>query len=322
MIRVSVIIPVYNLENYLVKCLESCVTQTLHDIEIICINDGSTDQSLTVLRQFEATDPRVRVIDIPNGGVVHARETGIENARGACITFLDGDDYLPPYALEVLNNKITETNADIVNGTVVHVIRDQKKFFIRGNKVQNRDEFLHDCFRNQDFYMHARLFKRELFAQRTFVCPPDITHNEDSILLLSLTFPAEVIASCTAEEYYYIFRPSSVSGSFSDKQYVHVLKARKMVRDIFKEKGLQDRYRSELTFFLMIAVFDILRYGNAGILSPEDFKLMSLKNLRYGDTRKILKKHLSKSEYKWIYPACISPHLFTKTVSFLRTKKS
>lgn len=319
MIRISVIIPVYNLENYISKCIESCINQTFSDIEIICVNDGSKDRSLSILKQYESEDSRIRVIDTPNQGVVLARRTGFEKSCGDYITYVDGDDYLPLNALEKLYEKAVETGADIVNGTIVCVGWADKKDIVRGNSVQNREDFIRSALRNQDFYLPARLFKRELFEQRPFLCPPEITHNEDVIVLLSLAFVANTVASCTVESYYYVFRPSSVSGSVSDQQYIHILSARKMTLDIFRNAGLEEKYRSKLLFFMMIVVFNIVRYGNATkILSPSDIHFLSLKNLFYGNVRQILKQHQSGKEHILMYPACAFPRLFLGTTYCLR----
>ena len=98
--EISVIIPVYNLENYLVPCLESVVAQSYRDFEAIVINDGSRDASGSIAESFAAQDPRIRVITTPNQGVARARETGLRAARGRWICFLDGDDRWEPDILQ------------------------------------------------------------------------------------------------------------------------------------------------------------------------------------------------------------------------------
>lgn len=90
--KVSVIIPVYNVEKYLDDCLENVVNQTLQDIEIICVNDGSTDNSLEVLQKYENEDARIKIINKENGGLSSARNAGIKEAKGEYILFLDSDD--------------------------------------------------------------------------------------------------------------------------------------------------------------------------------------------------------------------------------------
>ena len=99
-VKVSIIVPVYNVEEYLSKCLDSCIGQTLYDIEIICINDGSTDSSLQLLHKYAAVDPRIKVIDQKNSGVAVARNAGLSAANGNWIMFLDPDDYLSKNACE------------------------------------------------------------------------------------------------------------------------------------------------------------------------------------------------------------------------------
>ena len=92
--KVSIIVPVYNVEEYLVKCLDSLVNQTLKEIEIICINDGSTDNSLEILNTYAQKDSRITIIDKKNEGVSAARNTGLNISKGEYIMFVDSDDYL------------------------------------------------------------------------------------------------------------------------------------------------------------------------------------------------------------------------------------
>ncbi|NLP45229.1 MAG: glycosyltransferase [Peptococcaceae bacterium] len=111
---VSVIIPVYNVEKYLPQCLDSLLNQTLKDIEIICIDDGSTDNSLSILRRYEEMDSRVRVYTQNNKGAGAARNKGIELARGEYFSFLDSDDFFEPEMLELAYKASVDNNADIV----------------------------------------------------------------------------------------------------------------------------------------------------------------------------------------------------------------
>lgn len=113
MVLVSVIVPVYNAENYLNKCLTSICHQSLKDIEIITINDGSEDQSLTVLQNFAQMDARITVLDTENGGVSKARNLGMEQAKGQYITFVDADDWLELTMLEELFHACRLTGSNI-----------------------------------------------------------------------------------------------------------------------------------------------------------------------------------------------------------------
>ena len=112
--KVSIIIPIFNLENHLHQCLESAVNQTLADIEILCVNDGSRDRSLEIIKDFEERDRRIVVIDQPNGGVASARNAGLNAAKGEYVRFLDGDDSLPLEACANLYRFARQENSDVL----------------------------------------------------------------------------------------------------------------------------------------------------------------------------------------------------------------
>ncbi len=114
MTKVSIIVPVYNVVEFLPKCLDSLICQTVNDIEIICINDGSTDNSLEILKNYAQKDKRIIVINKENAGVAAARNEGLEAARGEYIMFLDSDDYfVSPESCRKAYNSIREADADI-----------------------------------------------------------------------------------------------------------------------------------------------------------------------------------------------------------------
>jgi len=111
--KISVIIPVYNVENYLEKCLLSVMWQTFNDIEIICVNDGSTDNSRIILEKYQKRDSRIKIIDKENGGLSSARNAGMKVATGEFYSFIDSDDWIENTMLEKLYNNITSLNTDI-----------------------------------------------------------------------------------------------------------------------------------------------------------------------------------------------------------------
>lgn len=112
---VSIIVPVFNAEPYLPECLDSILGQTLRDIEIICVNDGSTDRSLAVLEAYRARDARVRVVNLPKGGVSVARNTGVALAAGDALMFVDADDWVEPDFCEVPYLLARETQSEVVS---------------------------------------------------------------------------------------------------------------------------------------------------------------------------------------------------------------
>lgn len=127
-LKVSVIIPVYNAEAYLRQCLDSVCGQTLRELEIICVDDGSTDRSLEILREYAGKDSRVRIAAQANGGAGAARNHGLRLATGECLSFLDSDDFFEPDMLELAYRQLQEYQADFVifNSDQYHM--DQEKF--------------------------------------------------------------------------------------------------------------------------------------------------------------------------------------------------
>jgi len=114
MVRVSVVVPVFNVERYVSECLENLVSQTLRDIEIICVNDGSTDGSRAVLSRFAQRDDRIRIIDQANGGISSARNTGVAVARGEYLYFQDSDDFIDLDTLEQLYERAAADGLDVL----------------------------------------------------------------------------------------------------------------------------------------------------------------------------------------------------------------
>ena len=114
MVKISVIIPVYNVGEFLNEAISSLLNQTFTDFELICVNDGSKDNSLEILEKFSEIDPRVIVIDKENGGCGSARNRALDEAKGEYIYFFDPDDYILPNAFEELYKNITDNNSDLV----------------------------------------------------------------------------------------------------------------------------------------------------------------------------------------------------------------
>ena len=112
--KVSVVIPVYNVEKYLRECVDSVLIQSYTDLEIILVDDGATDSSGKICDEYVATDKRVKVIHKENGGLSSARNIGLDSSTGQYVYFLDSDDYIEPNTIKVLINTIRESEADFV----------------------------------------------------------------------------------------------------------------------------------------------------------------------------------------------------------------
>ncbi|MBQ3695897.1 MAG: glycosyltransferase family 2 protein [Alphaproteobacteria bacterium] len=173
--KISVIVPIYNTEKYLEKCLDSVLGQTFKDIEIICVNDGSQDDSAAILKKYALKDRRIKIITQSNQGISVARNVGIENAKSGWIAFLDSDDMLPSYALQVLYDIVQKTNVQIASSRVF--LRDEvqdvqslmrpsdKDYVVWTNGLADfvRDSKIFSSVTNKLF--DVRLFKKQRFSK-------------------------------------------------------------------------------------------------------------------------------------------------------------
>ncbi len=132
--KISVIIPIYNMEKYLKECLNSVINQTLKDIEIICVNDGSIDNSLTILKEYEKKDKRIKIINQKNSGVAIARNRAIDISKGQFIAFLDSDDKI------INDNSLENLYYAAVNNNVL-ISGENSNYYLNGKKIKKLDHF-------------------------------------------------------------------------------------------------------------------------------------------------------------------------------------
>ena len=126
--KVSVVIPIYNVEKYIARCLDSVLAQSLNDLEIILVDDGTPDGSMQIVGRYAATDHRFRIVTHErNRGLMQARKTGYMIAESDYVLFCDSDDYLPPTAIETLYNEAKRSDADIVSGDMTLVFPDGRQ---------------------------------------------------------------------------------------------------------------------------------------------------------------------------------------------------
>lgn len=128
--KLSIIVPVYNVSPWLSKCLKSLISQTYKDFEIICVNDGSSDDSVDILRTFAKDDSRIKIINHnTNHGLFHTRITGINASSGDYVAFVDSDDYVSCDWFRPLINVLEETNSDMVVGNTINVDEAENKYY-------------------------------------------------------------------------------------------------------------------------------------------------------------------------------------------------
>lgn len=217
--KISIIVPVYNVEAYLPKCLDSLINQTLKDIEIICINDGSTDKSLEILQKYAKEDKRIKIIDQENQGPGVTRNNGIEVVTGDYIMFLDCDDWLDTNACELAYNQINKYKNDIVFFNFKRFYESSKKTFIDNDKLSGFKKIMNNPQINlatcQNQYMKTAYTWSQIYSKK-FVVENDIKYSEtflceDLVFLVKAIINANTVSVLNKPIYNYRVRKSSIS---------------------------------------------------------------------------------------------------------------
>ena len=220
MTKLSIIVPVYNVEKYLPKCLESLIKQTLKDIEIICVNDGSMDNSLAILKEFASKDSRIRIIDNQHQGVAKTRNTGIEQSTGEYIGFVDSDDYIDLDFFEKLYNSATKSNSDIAIASILK----HKNFFNIYNAKYTKEETaitIQDKIKLCEDKKHFFFYAWNKIYHSGFIKENNIKFSEgqiyeDVMFAIKALYYSNKIISVYGTKYHYIEHENSLT-KYKDK---------------------------------------------------------------------------------------------------------
>lgn len=213
---VSIIVPVYNVEPYLDRCLDSIRGQSWENLEVWLVNDGSTDGSLALCRAVETADSRFHVIDKPNSGVSDSRNAALDRATGTYIQFVDGDDYLEPTATETLVRAAVTSGADLIIAHFYRVsgTRKARQGHIREEKLLTRREFAEEMMKAPaNFYygvLWNKLYRRSLISANGLRFEKELNWCEDFLFNLEYIKYARLITAVPKPLYYYIKRADSL----------------------------------------------------------------------------------------------------------------
>lgn len=263
MTAVSVIVPVYNTEGFLQKCLDSLTNQTLEDIEIICVNDGSTDNSLKILQEYATKDKRIKIINQENKKQGAARNAGMKIATGEYIGFVDSDDWIDLDFYEKLYNAATGHNFDIALGTNIRVkknvnkkrlnITDEKEYKTVQEKFDVNIQWKNPCPTN-------KIYRRELFSKHNIKWPEGV-FCEDKLFTIKAVYYANGIVTVQNVNYYYFDNPKSTVNN-RKTQHLKKLKidknnANKDVLNFLKEHKVEIRDKNFWAVTKEFKFFDV-----------------------------------------------------------------
>lgn len=275
MVKISVVIPVYNAENFLYESLSSVLNQTLGDIELICVNDGSKDRSLRILEKFAKEDNRIKIIDQENAGCGAARNRALDEATGDYIYFFDPDDYILPDAFEKLYVTAINTDSDIVLFKIAK-FRDGEPIdytrpgFDLENDLGTDFDFENSSFKVQDVKRHVlnssfapwtKLYKREfLDGYDDFRFPINIPFDDVPFHVKSMLRSSKI---GFVPEYLYHYRlsnPNSVNNTSTNA--IFIMDIIDIVENFLKENGYWEDYIKEFYLFKVDQIFYYILSAN------------------------------------------------------------
>lgn len=234
---ISVIIPVYNKEKYISRCLDSVLAQTYKNLEIILIDDGSTDASLSICRQYAEKDKRIEVIAKPNGGVSSARNCGLEHCTGELVAFVDSDDWLELEYFEELVRCLQEYHADIAGGYLREI---SEKYYTVKTQCHETGKVIVTQRAQVDWCDHTRsqrevfgaVYKNDVIQKLRFA--EDITIGEDTLFFAQAVGRMKIMAKLDKALYNYSLNDTSAMGERWNTSKLSVFEAYRRMKEIFR----------------------------------------------------------------------------------------
>lgn len=261
MIKVSIIVPVYNSEKYLRRCLDSIIGQTLKEIEIICVNDGSTDSSPQILEEYANEDSRIKVMHKENGGAGSARKAGESLAQGQYLGYVDSDDWVEPEMYERLYKSACDNNVEIVTSGYFYEGDYVTVHFDMVDAGIYRDDGI-TCLRDSTFYrmekkgpglsayLFCKLFAKNLVSRLKYMVPDSITMAEDKMFLLSCILECNSAMVLKEAYYHYMINPSSVVHTINRNYLLNVNEVYQYLLKLYQHPNFTENMRIQSELFV------------------------------------------------------------------------
>ena len=325
--KVTVIVPIYNVEKYVAKCLDSLLRQTMKEIEVFAVIDGSPDNSIDIVKKYEKKDSRIKCFDKENGGYGSVLEYSLERIKTNYFLVCDPDDWLADDAIETLYNKAIETDADIVVGDKYLVYSDNEQTDYCSSILHAGTVVPNELYKGEEVGKlvnlsvspHSKLFKTELANKIKF--PRKVNYTDFLLYMVSLSNAKSVIHIDKALSYYLIDRVGNSVTDVSIKAVNGLLTVFKETLSILENKKCSNKY-------IYYGMFNQMRYtiiNVAAKLSKENYKIAKsdLKECLWllKSHKKDIKECISYDrKLKTIYNKMIVNLLFSKLFSLLTIK--
>ena len=281
--KISVIVPVYNVEQYLERCVDSIINQTYTNLEIILVNDGSTDNSGKLCDELAKKDERIRVIHKENGGLSDARNRGIDESESDLVGFIDSDDYIDSDMYEVLLKNLNDTDADLSMCALYDVYNNTPEA-----QVTNKETWKLSSEQAIKMVMEAKilsvtavnkLYRKSLFTDLNFEVGKIA---EDAFIMIKLLDKCEKIVATNEKKYYYVHRENSITTQKFSTKFLNVIEAYEQNSNIILEKypKLKDVAQTRMNWAYFYVLDRLLLDDNYNDKELENKLISYLKNHR------------------------------------------
>lgn len=264
---VSIIIPVYNVEKYLKDCLNSVINQTYKNLEIICVNDGSKDNSLSILEEYAQKDNRIKIINQENQGLSAARNTGLNNITGDYATFLDSDDWISLDYIEKLHSAITRNDCDIAVATIIRKREHSQKYRVHYTEEKiytSFEEKIKACNIPTCCYVWNKLYKKELIKNNYFTVG---RYFEDVLWIPEIIKKSNKLVTVPDIAHYYRVNSTSIVKTPSKKKQDDSYFAKKYITEYLAKNNVtlskkQKTLTREIKYFFNIPLIKTKVFEN------------------------------------------------------------
>ena len=350
--QVSIIVPAYNVENYIERCLNSLVNQTFKDIEIITINDGSTDKSLELLNKYAKEDIRISVIDLGDEGVSYCRNLGIEKANGKYIMFVDSDDWIDSNMIEAMYKKAEENKLDLVMCSYIREFKDHSKekifnlpeeIIYKEDKVKNellrklvgpvKEELSNPEMLDALGTVWGKLYRADILKENKikFVDLKEIGSAEDTLFnIFTFNYLKKVMFLNKPMYHYWRDNPKSVTSQYNSKLKEQRKVFFKYISDFIRENNFEQVFEEALNNRICTSVL-----GLGLIECSKNNKISRINKIK--NIKKIINEEYVRNAYKNLELKYFSIHwrifyffiknkmsfcsyLMLSTIEFLRAK--
>lgn len=324
--KVSIIIPIYNSEKYIEKCIESAINQSYRNIEVVIVDDGSIDNSYKVVESYLNNDTRISYYKKVNGGPSSARNFGINNCKGSFITFLDADDFINEKYIESLLKVMLEENLDIVACGYI----DVSKFgiiklndFYFGNSKLEKNQFVRNIFNGVGGTLWGKIFRKDIIDRNNIRLDTNVFMCEDMLFVLEYSMECKSFGAIN--EYLYNYNrlnENSISSKVNFDYYSNLIFVALKIKEILEDNNFDKEYIDKVMsnrIKNLIINFSIMQHDKKHKYSKDD----KIKNLKQMFSNKLFREYKdkfnirSKREKVLIYFAVKEKLFIINSISYL-----